>query len=79
LGILRPMEDEKTLKQIGEKLKQLRIKAGYKSHEIFAFEKDISRSFYWKIEAGKSNVTMKTLIKLLNIHNVSLEEFFRGM
>ena len=35
---------------IGKKLKELRLKAGFKSYEQFAYEKKISRIQYWKME-----------------------------
>jgi hypothetical protein len=28
------------------------------------------------MEKGKSNITLKSLIKILNIHGMSMEEFF---
>ncbi len=64
-----------TLLIIGEKLRYLRTKAGFESHEKFAITYDISRSLYWKIENGKANMTMKTFIRLLDIHSISLEVF----
>ncbi len=70
--------ETEVLVQIGEKLKQLRIKAGYTSYESFAIEYDISRMMYWKIEKGKTNITIKTLMKILNVHSISIEEFFKN-
>lgn len=71
------MENEKeALVKIGKKLKELRIKKGFKSYEEFAWTHDIPRSHYWKIENGKSNITMRTLVRILNIHGVSLKKFF---
>lgn len=65
------------LVKIGNKLVQLRIKNGHKSYESFALENDLSRMQYWRIEKGKTNLTLKSLTRILNIHNVSIEEFFR--
>ncbi len=67
----------KHLKRIGARMKQLRIKAGYKSFETFAYEKGFSRAQYGKYEAG-ANITAITLIKILPALNVTFEEIFKG-
>lgn len=63
------------IKQIAEKLKQMRIDKGFSSYETFAWEHGIGRMQYWKMEAG-TNFTMKSLLKILRAHEVSLAEFF---
>ena len=70
-------EDARILK-IANKIKELRIQKGYSSHEYFAWDNDINRAQYWRIEKG-SNITMKTLLSILDIHKISLSEFFRDM
>jgi DNA-binding XRE family transcriptional regulator len=65
-----------TLEKIGAKLTDLRKQKGYTSHEDFAYDFDIPRVQYWRIEKGKTNVTIKSLCRLLSIHKMSLEEFF---
>jgi len=67
---------ESTLKKIGSKLKDLRVKLGYTSHEDFAYDHDIPRMQYWRIEKGKANLTMKSLSRLLAIHKMTIQEFF---
>jgi transcriptional regulator with XRE-family HTH domain len=69
--------EEKVLKDIGERLKQLRIKSGYTSYETFAFENELSRMQYWRMESGLTNLTIRSLIKILKIHKVTIEEFFK--
>jgi transcriptional regulator with XRE-family HTH domain len=64
------------LKRIGLKLTELRKQKGYTSHEDFAYDHNIPRVQYWRLEKGQTNVTMKSLIKLLAIHKVTVEEFF---
>ena len=68
--------DKKVLLEIGERLKLMRLKKGFTSYEHFAIEHDLSRMHYWKIEKGKANITIKTLVKLLDLHGCSIEEFF---
>lgn len=53
----------------------MRIDAGFTSYENFANAKDLDRKQYWRIENG-ANITILTLIKLLEIHEVTLKEFF---
>ncbi len=65
------------LLNIGTKLAQLRKKNGYKSYESFAVENNLSRMQYWRIEKGKTNLTIKSLSRILDIHKVPIEEFFR--
>lgn len=60
---------------IGEKIKFLRINAGYKSYEVFAWENNLSRIQYWKMEKG-TNCTLKSLHKVLSIHKLTYKEFF---
>ena len=67
------------LKRIGLKLTELRKQKGYTSHEDFALDHDIPRVQYWRIEKGQTNVTMKSLIRLLTIHKLTVEEFFSSV
>lgn len=67
------------LKRIGRKLTELRKKSGYTSHEDFAFDHDIPRVQYWRLEKGQTNLTMKSLVKLLAIHKLTVEEFFSSL
>lgn len=65
-----------TLEKIGSKLMDLRKQKGYTSHEDFAYDFNIPRVQYWRIEKGRTNVTIKSLCRLLTIHQLTLEEFF---
>jgi hypothetical protein len=58
---------------------ELRKQKGYTSHEAFAWDFDLPRGQYWQIERGKANITMKSLHKILLIHNLTLEEFFSNL
>ncbi|MBC6613208.1 XRE family transcriptional regulator [Hymenobacter sp. BT507] len=66
------------LQKIAARLRQLRLAAGYTSYEAFAFEHDLPRVSYGKHEKG-SNLTLKSLLRLLDIHQLTLPEFFAGM
>ncbi len=71
-------DNQKRIKVIGERIKELRVKAGYTSYETFAQDKGIDRKNYWRLEKG-SNFTLNTLIRICNIHNISLKEFFKDI
>ena len=60
---------------IGEHIRSLRIEKGYSSAEIFAYEHDLNRVSYWRMEKG-CNMTLRSLLNILDIHGLSLKEFF---
>ena len=64
------------LDDIGRNLKKLRLKHGYKSYETFATRHGFSRMQYWRMENGKTNVTVKSLIAILAVYNIRLTDFF---
>lgn len=66
------------LKKVGKKLKDLRVKKGYKSYEAFAWDFELNRQTVSRAETGK-NISLQTLIKILKIHKITLEEFFKGI
>lgn len=70
------LTNEKELKKIGLRLKSLRKSAGYTSPDKFSYENNLNRSQYGKYEAGSANITIGTLIGILNCFGVSLSEFF---
>lgn len=68
-----------TLSRIGAKITEMRKQKGYTSHESFAFDHDIPRVQYWRIEKGQANITMKSLIKILTVHKMSVDDFFHAL
>lgn len=68
--------DDERMKKIAARLKDLRIKAGYTNYENFAWDNEISRMQYWRLEKG-ANFTMVTFLKILDAHKISLAEFFK--
>jgi hypothetical protein len=64
------------LQRIGSKLSALRIKKGYSTIKEFTTDYKLPLIQYWRIEKGKANFTLKTLLKVLSIHKINLEEFF---
>ena len=66
------------LNAIATKLRELRKLKGYKNYEHIAFELEMSRSAYWRLEQGV-NFELKTLIKICKLLDVTLEDFFKGI
>lgn len=54
---------------------RLRKAKGYATYEKFAFAHSFPRAQYWRVESGKHNLTLRTLMKLLIIHRLTLPEF----
>lgn len=67
------------LEQIGKRLKELRIECGFSSYRKFADEYDIEPKQYWRLEEGKSDFRISSLIRVLEIHELSLQVFFKDL
>lgn len=72
------IDENEELRKIGERLRELRIAAGFTAYDKFAFTYDFDSQTILRAEQGK-NITIKTLIKILNVHGISLEDFFKGL
>jgi len=72
----KPNQEE--LNAIALRLKELRKAKGYSNYEHIAFDLEMSRSAYWRLETG-ANFELKTLIKICKLLKVTLEEFFKGI
>lgn len=66
---------DKRILEVAKKVKELRLKAGYTSAESFSYDNELNRVQYWRVESG-ANITLKTLLKILDIHKISLGDFF---
>ena len=60
---------------LGSTLRQLRMRKGFKSAEVFSYENDLNRTAYWRWENGE-NITMKNFFKLCDIHNITPKDLF---
>lgn len=65
----------KSLEKLGARLREIRKNKGYKNHEKFAYDSDISRSQYGRYEKG-ADMRISSLLKILRAHEMSLSEFF---
>lgn len=66
---------EYELQKIVARLKEIRMKRGLTVQEL-AYRCDIERSNISRIEAGKNNITLKTLCKLCNALDIRWEILF---
>ena len=73
-----PKPNQEELNAIALRLKELRKAKGYSNYEHIAFDLEMSRSAYWRLETGV-NFELKTLIKICRLLDVSLEDFFKGI
>ncbi|MFZ4105337.1 helix-turn-helix domain-containing protein [Flavobacterium sp.] len=73
-----PKPNQEELNDIALRLKELRKAKGYSNYEHIAFDLEMSRSAYWRLETGV-NFELKTLIKICRLLDISLEEFFKGI
>ncbi|MGN7721207.1 helix-turn-helix domain-containing protein [Chitinophaga sp. 22620] len=64
-------------KNVGERMKELRLKRGYNSYEQFAFDHDIGRAQYGKYERGSEDLRLSSLYKVLKELNISFSDFFK--
>lgn len=65
---------EPRIQKICDGIKTLRKEAGFTAYENFAFENNLSRISYGRMERG-ANITLLSLLKILDIHKISLSEF----
>ncbi len=66
------------IEAIASRIKELRKAAGYTSYESFALKFDLDRKHYWRMESGQ-NISMKSLFRLLDIHKITVQEFFKDI
>ena len=66
---------EDQLEKLGKRIKALRIKSGYKSFEIFAYEHGFARAQYGRYEQGQ-DLRFSSLVKVINALGVDMKEFF---
>lgn len=67
---------DESLYNIGSTLRQLRLRKGFKSAELFSYEHELNRTAYWRWENGE-NITMKNFLRLCEIHKMTPSEVFR--
>lgn len=72
------ISEQETYNAIATRLRELRKAKGYSNYEHVAYDLDMSRSAYWRLETGV-NFEIKTLIRICKLFNITIEEFFKGI
>jgi transcriptional regulator with XRE-family HTH domain len=72
---VKPLDADDQLKKLGNRIKELRIKAGYTSYEYIAYDNNISRAQFGRYENGQ-DIRFSSLVKVLNALGVTPKEFF---
>ena len=62
-------------KDVGKRIKDLRIKLGISQEEL-GFRSGVHRTYIASLEVGKRNISVATLEKIVNALEVSFSEFF---
>jgi transcriptional regulator with XRE-family HTH domain len=73
LVLMNNLRNQETLEQFGDKLKTLRIMKGLTLEQL-AFEADIELSQVHRVEKGKINPTLTTLMALAKGLDITLAE-----
>ncbi len=71
----QPKEISEDLKKLGNRIKSLRIKAGFSNYEYFAYEHEIPRAQFGRYERGE-DLRYSSLLKLIKAFGITVEEFF---
>lgn len=75
------MSDEitKYRKAVGQRLREIRKERGNKSYKNFAYENDLEPRQYLRMERGETDFKFSSLIRLLKIHGISPDDFFKSI
>ncbi|TPN84379.1 helix-turn-helix domain-containing protein [Aquimarina algicola] len=65
-------------KAIGNRIKELRIQAGYTSYTNFAIEHNLENKSVWRWEAGV-NYRIDTLCMIAEIHGITVSELLKDI
>ena len=64
--------------RIGKRIRDIRISKGVSQSQL-ALLTSMTKSYMSEIEAGKKNLTLRTLQKIATSLGITLEDIFRGM
>lgn len=71
---LTKKKDEDLIK-LGNRIKELRIKAGFTNYEYFAYKHDIPRAQFGRYERGE-DLRYSSLLKVIKAFGITVNEFF---
>jgi len=68
-------DNHEDLKRLGDRIKSLRIKAGFTNYEYFAYKHEIPRAQFGRYERGE-DLRYSSLLKVIRAFGITVEEFF---
>jgi len=66
---------EQQLKNLANRIREVRKEKGYDNYEQFAFDNELPRAQYGRYEKGQ-DLRFSSLLKVLKAMNISLKDFF---
>jgi transcriptional regulator with XRE-family HTH domain len=69
------MTEPELLTHLGTRIKELRLQKSISQNEL-ALQCDIQKASMSRIEAGKTNITMRTLYKIIHALEADVKEVF---
>lgn len=72
------MADRDILTRFGERVRELRVKAGY-SQEGFAEECGLDRTYMGGIERGERNLALRNIERIAKALRITLSELMKGV
>jgi transcriptional regulator with XRE-family HTH domain len=67
------------LKQLGQRIREIRIRRGFASQEAFADYCKMHRTFLGHLETGRKDFRLTTVIRVAEALGVTLSELFEGV
>ena len=71
------MED--IVRQLGKRIREIRIQRGFKSQEEFADYCKLHRTFVGHLETGRKDFRLTTIIRIAEALGITLQELFAGL
>jgi len=68
-------DNHEDLKRLGDRIKSLRVKAGFTNYEYFAYKHEIPRAQFGRYERGE-DLRYSSLLKVIRAFGITVEEFF---
>lgn len=68
-------DKEAELRNMGKRIKSIRLQKGYTSYEVFAYEHNISRAQFGRYENGE-DLRYSSLVRIIRAFDMSIDEFF---
>ena len=67
------------MRQLGKRIRELRIQGGFASQEAFADYCKMHRTFLGHLETGRKDFRLTTIIRVADALGVTLSELFAGL